>query len=217
MQLYIANKAYSSWSQRPWLVLTHFGIPFEEVQAPLYTDTFKSTIERVSPTGKVPALVDGAITVWESIAILEYLAEKYPDKPIWPTDRAARAHARAIAAEMHGGFQGLRGAYTCNFRRVYAWKERGGPQALADGRRIQTLWKTARAKFGAGGPFLFGGFSAADAMYAPVVSRFHTYSWPLEPECAAYVKAVRELPAYRQWQQAAEAEPWVIDTYEYAE
>jgi glutathione S-transferase len=217
MQLYIANKAYSSWSQRPWLVLTHFGIPFEEVQAPLYTDAFRSTVLPVSPTGKVPALVDGGITVWESIAIIEYLAEKYPDRGIWPADRAARAQARAIAAEMYGGFQALRSAYTCNFRRVYAWKERGGPQALADGKRIQDLWRGARAKFGAGGPFLFGSFSAADAMYAPVVSRFHTYSWPLEPDVAAYAKAVRELPAYRAWQAAANAEPWVIDTYEYVE
>lgn len=217
MQLYIANKAYSSWSQRPWLVMTHFGIPFEEVLAPLYTDTFKTTVTAVSPTGKVPALVDGNIHVWESIAIIEYLAEKYPDKAIWPRDPAARAHARAISAEMHAGFQALRGSYTCNFRRVYAWKERGGAAALADGERIQALWARARAMFGAGGPFLFGAFSAADAMFAPVVSRFHTYSWPLTPEAAAYCDAVRALPAYKAWIAAGEAEPWVIDAYEYAE
>ena len=148
MQLYIANKAYSSWSQRPWLVLTHFGIPFEEVQAPLYTDAFRSTVLPVSPTGKVPALVDGSITVWESIAIIEYLAERFPDRGIWPADAAARAHARSAAAEMHAGFQNLRRDYTANWRRTYAWKVRGDGSALDDAKRIFALWKEARQRFG---------------------------------------------------------------------
>jgi glutathione S-transferase len=198
-------------------VLTHFGIPFEELQVPLYSDTFRETVARLSPAGKVPVLVDGDCVVWESLAILEHLAERFPDRGIWPADPVARAHARAISAEMHAGFSALRANYTCNFRRVYAWKERGGAAAAADGARIQAMWRGARERFGAGGPFLFGAFSAADAMYAPVVARFHTYSWPLDPVAAAYAEAVRDLPAYRAWIAAAEAEPWVIEQYEYAE
>jgi len=217
MKLLIANKGYSSWSQRAWLVLRHFGIPFEETVQPLYVDGWKEAILKLSPTGKVPCLVDGDITVWESLAIIEYLAETFPDRGIWPADPAARAHARAASAEMHAGFQNLRRDYGSNWRRQYAWKVRGDGSALADGQRIVALWTEARQRFGEGGPFLYGAFSAADAMYAPVVGRFTTYAWPVDAETEAYMEAVRRLPAYAEWVEAGRAEPWTIAQYEYDE
>lgn len=217
MKLLIANKGYSSWSQRAWLVLRHFGIPFEETLQPLYADGWKENVLKQSPSGKVPCLIDGEITVWESLAIIEYIAEQFPDKAIWPTDKAARAHARAISAEMHAGFQNLRRDYGCNWRREYAWKVRGDGSALADGDRVMAIWKEARRRFGAGGPFLFGAFSAADAMYAPVVGRFTSYSWPVDAETESYMEAMRSLPAYAEWVEAGQAEPWTIAHYEYDE
>ena len=217
MKLLIANKGYSSWSQRAWLVLRHFGIPFEEVVQPLYVDGWKEAILKLSPTGKVPCLVDGDLTIWESLAIIEYLAETFPDRGIWPTDRAARAHARSAAAEMHAGFQSLRRDYTANWRRTYAWKVRGDGSALEDAKRIFALWKEARQRFGEGGPFLYGAFSAADAMYAPVVGRFTTYSWAVDAETETYMEAIRTLPAYAEWVEAGRAEPWTIAQYEHDE
>lgn len=217
MKLLIANKGYSSWSQRAWLVLKHFGIPFEEVVQPLYVDGWKEAILKLSPSGKVPCLVDGDLTVWESLAIIEYLAERFPDRGIWPADAAARAHARSATAEMHAGFQNLRRDYTANWRRTYAWKVRGDGSALDDAKRIFALWKEARQRFGQGGPFLYGAFSAADAMYAPVVGRFTTYSWPVDAEIEAYMEAVRMLPAYAEWVEAGRAEPWTIAQYEHDE
>lgn len=213
MKLMIANKGYSSWSQRAWLVLSHFGIPFEEILQPLYVDGWKEAILKVSPSGKVPCLIDGDITVWESLAIIEYIAELRPDLPIWPRERAARAFARAISAEMHAGFMALREAYNTNWRRTYPWKARS-EAALDDGARVMAIWNEARQRFGAGGPFLFGDFTAADAMYAPVVSRFHTYSWPVDAVSAAYMAAIRALPAYASWEAAGKAEPWTIARYE---
>ncbi|WP_370678000.1 glutathione S-transferase family protein [Pleomorphomonas sp. PLEO] len=217
MKLLIANKGYSSWSQRAFLVLRHFGIPFEETVQPMFVDGWKEAILKLSPTGKVPCLVDGDITVWESLAIIEYLAEKFPDLGIWPADRAARAHARSASAEMHAGFQNLRRDYGSNWRRRYAWKVRGDGSALEDAKRIFALWKEARQRFGQGGPFLYGAFSAADAMYAPVVGRFTTYSWLVDAETEAYMEAVRTLPAYAEWVEAGRAEPWTIAHYEYDE
>jgi glutathione S-transferase len=214
MKLLIANKGYSSWSQRAWLVLRHFGIPFEETVQPMYVEGWKEAILKWSPTGKVPCLVDGDITVWESLAIIEYLAETFPDRGIWPADKAARAHARAISSEMHAGFQNLRRDYTCNWRRSYAWKVRGDGSAQDDVKRIVALWKEARQRFAAGGPFLYGAFTAADAMYAPVVGRLTTYSWPVDAETEAYMEAVRRLPAYAEWVAAGRAEPWTIPQYE---
>jgi glutathione S-transferase len=217
MKLLIANKGYSSWSQRAWLVLRQFGLPFEEILEPLYQPDTRERVLAISPSGKVPCLVDGDITVWDSLAIIEYLAETFPDKAIWPTDRAARAFARAISAEMHSGFTSLRRDYTCNWRRHYAWKVRGDGSALEDGQRILAIWAEARRRFGAGGPFLFGAFSAADAMFAPVVARFHTYSWPVDAASAAYMAAVRALPACAEWEAAGRAEPWTIAQYELSE
>ena len=214
MQLVIGDHNYSSWSLRPWLALKQAGVAFEEVGVRLYAGNTRSEILKHSPSGKVPCLIDGDITVWESLAIIEYLAETFPDRAIWPADKAARAHARAISSEMHAGFQNLRRDYTCNWRRTYAWKARGDGSAQDDVKRIVALWKEARQRFGAGGPFLYGAFTAADAMYAPVVGRLTTYSWPVDAETDAYMEAVRRLPAYAEWVAAGRAEPWTIPQYE---
>jgi glutathione S-transferase len=209
MQLIIGNKRYSSWSLRPWLVLSHFGMQFEETLIQLDTPTFADEVRRYSPSGRVPCLVDGDITVWETLAIIEYLAESFPEHAIWPRDKAARAAARAISNEMHAGFSGLRSACPMNLRRSFAYKDRG-EGAKADVVRITVLWRDARQRFGAGGPFLFGPFSAADAMYAPVVLRLTGYSRPLEADIAEYVAAVHELPAMKAWKAAASTEPWIV-------
>jgi glutathione S-transferase len=212
--LVIANKRYSSWSLRPWLVMTHFGLPFREVGVLLDLPESKAEILRWSPSGRVPCLVDGDIRVWETLAIVEYLAERHPDLPIWPTDVAARAEARAISNEMHAGFQALRSACPMNLRKRFAWKPRGGEKAAADVARIVELWRAARARFGAGGPFLFGAFSAADAMYAPVATRLDTYAWPLDADIRAYVDAVLDLPAFRAWKAAADLETALVPSDE---
>ncbi len=213
MQLIIGNKRYSSWSLRPWLVLMHFGLPFEETLIQLDTPEFAEEVRRYSPSGRVPCLIDGEIAVWETLAIIEYLAESFPDHAIWPRDKAARALARAISSEMHAGFSGLRSACPMNLRRTFAYRDRG-EAAAKDVARITMLWRDARSRFGAGRPFLFGDFSAADAMYAPVVVRLTGYSWPLEPDIAEYIEAVHELPAMKAWKEAAAAEPWIVQADE---
>ena len=209
LRMVVANKRYSSWSLRPWLVATHFGIPFEEIPIDLAAPDFKAAILRHSPSGRVPCLIDGDIRVWETLAIIEYLAETYPDRPIWPTDRAARALARAVANEMHAGFQGLRSACPMNLRRRFARKDRGAA-AGADVARIEALWREARARFGADGPFLFGAFSAADAMYAPVAFRLDGYDWDIAADSRAYVDALLALPATRAWIAGAAAETSIV-------
>ena len=213
LKLVIANKAYSSWSLRPWILLAHFHIPFEEVVIPLDHPDTRDRILEHSPTGKCPALRDGAIEVWESLAILEYLAEKHPEKAIWPRAKAARAHARALASEMHAGFQALRQHCPTQFlrppRRIALT-----PAVEADVTRIEAAWANARARFGKAGPFLFGKFSAADAMFAPVVNRFHIYEVPVSAATRAYMDAVMALPAWRAWIKDAEAETWRIEKYE---
>ena len=209
MKLVIGNKRYSSWSLRPWLLMTHFGIPFDEIRVPLDTPEFKPTVTKYSPSGKVPCLVDGDVHVHETLAIVEYLAELFPEKPIWPRDRAARALARALSNEMHAGFQGLRAACPMNLRRHFPFKDRG-PAATMDVARIVAAWRDARARFGAGGPFLFGDFSAADAMFAPVATRLDTYSWPVAADTRAYMDAVMALPAFRAWKADADAETAIL-------
>ena len=175
LQLVIGNKNYSSWSFRPWLAMKVARIPFEETVIPLDTPDFKSRITALSGAGKVPVLIDGDTCVWESLAILEYLAEKFPEAGLWPQDAQARAHARAISAEMHAGFQPLRRQLPMNMRRPVK-PQRLEADAETDVQRIEAIWSHCRARFGqGGGPFLHGAFGAADAMYAPVVSRFHTY------------------------------------------
>lgn len=213
MKLVIANKNHSSWSLRPWLLLTEFDIPFEEVLIP-FGQTFddpewKRAISAFTPAGKVPALIDGEIQVWESLAILDHVADTHPDLAIWPRDPAARAMARSISAEMHAGFPALRGACPMNLAWVHPERERGA-RVAADVARIGAIWREAGARFGAGGPFLFGAFCAADAMFAPVTARFTGYSIPLDPVCAAYVEAVQATRGYQSWRLGALAEPWII-------
>jgi glutathione S-transferase len=213
LKLVIANKAYSSWSLRPWILMTHFNIPFEEVVIPLAHADTREKLSAYSPSGKAPALVDGDVAIWESLAIIEYLAEKYPRKPIWPQTRPARAHARALAAEMHAGFQPLRVHLPTNFRRAVRPRELT-PEAANDVARIEAAWAAARHRFGRGGPFLFGGFCAADAMFAPVVNRLHIYAVDVAPPTRAYMDAIIALPAWQQWEKGAFAEEWRIERFE---
>lgn len=214
MKLVIANKTYSSWSLRPWLLLTELGIPFEEVLIP-FGQTFddpewKRAISAFTPAGKVPALLDGEIQVWESLAIMDHIADLRPDLPVWPREPAARAMARSIAAEMHAGFSALRGACPMNIARQFHPRDRGAKVA-ADVARITAIWRDARTRFGESGPFLFGAFGAADAMFAPVGARFTGYGIALDPVSATYVEAVQATRGYQAWRMAALAEPWIID------
>jgi glutathione S-transferase len=209
MKLIIGNKNYSSWSFRPWLALKVAGISFEEEVISLDDPNFKSRVGRISGTGKVPALADGAVQVWESLAILEYLAEKFPRARLWPAESAARAEARAVAAEMHAGFVPLRRHLPMNMWRPVRRRELT-PQVQADITRIEAMWTNCRTRFGAGGEFLFGSFGAADAMYVPVVSRFHTYGVGLGGVARDYMHAVMALSAWSEWKVAALAEPWVL-------
>lgn len=213
MHLAIANKRYSSWSLRPWLVLKAFDIPFEETVIPLKRDDTSARIAEFSPSGKVPALTDGEVKVWESLAIIEYLAETFPDKAIWPRNRVARAHARAISSEMHGGFQALRQACPMNLGKRLA-RPHANPDLKSSVLRIEDIWRSTHARFGAGGPFLFGAFSAADAMYAPVVTRLDTYGITVAIETRVYMQAILEHPAFQEWRRSALAEPWDIAEYE---
>lgn len=207
MKLIIGNKNYSSWSFRPWIAMKVAGIAFEERLVPLDDPNFKQAILPVSQNGKVPAIDDGGVHVWESLAILEYLAEKFPRAGLWPADAAARAHARAVAAEIHGGFAALRNECPMNFWRPVKRRDLSA-EALADAARIDAMWAECLERYG--GPFLFGAFGAADAMYAPVVSRFHTYAVEVGARSRAYMDAVMALPAWREWRQAALKEPWVL-------
>jgi glutathione S-transferase len=213
LKLVLANKAYSSWSLRPWILLVHFKILFEEIVIPLDLPSTRAAILEHSPTAKVPALIDGPITIWESLAIIEYIAEKYPRKAIWPRAKAARAHARAISSEMHAGFQSLREQCPTNFRRpVKRIDFTAG--TLADVARIEAAWAEARKRFGKAGPFLFGRFSAADAMFAPVVNRLHVYDAPVNKATRDYMNAMMALPAWKAWIRDGEAEEWRIAKYE---
>lgn len=209
LTLAIGNKAYSSWSLRPWILLSEFGIPCAEDFIPLDTPEFATRVAAYGAGKTVPILKDGDIVVWETLAIIDYVAELFPDKAIWPRDRAARALARAIASEMHAGFGALRSACPMNIRKRFATQDRG-PGVVKDVARIEHLWGDARRRFGADGPFLFGAFSAADAMYAPVVTRLATYSIPVSPDTRAYMNAVLNTPSFRTWHKAAMAEPFVV-------
>jgi glutathione S-transferase len=209
LELVIGNKNYSSWSFRPWLAMKVARIAFAETVIPLDTPDFKSRIADLSVAGKVPVLIDGDTRVWESLAILEYLAEKFPEAGLWPRAAQARAHARAICSEMHAGFQPLRRQFPMNMRRPVKPHELAA-DAAADVRRIERLWGDCRARFGQKGPFLYGAFGAADAMYAPVVSRFHTYGVEVGGATRDYMRAITALPEWSEWREAARREPWVI-------
>ena len=213
--LHIGNKNYSSWSLRPWLALKQSGAPFRENLIRLNQPGSKAAIAAESPSGRVPVLCHGALRLWESLAICEYLAELFPGAGLWPADRAARAVARAAATEMHAGFATLRQLLPMDIRATRSVPHR---VALAGGdiARLTALWRDCLARFGraganGAGPYLFGGYCIADAMFAPAATRLHTYAVPLDPIAAAYVAAQREWPAMREWQDAAAREPWTID------
>ena len=213
LTLVIGNKNYSSWSLRPWLLLKQAGIPFREIYIPTHTPQTRKSILQHSPAGRVPVLLDDAIRVWESLAICEYLGEKFPDRKFWPADPAARALARSVATEMHAGFGALRNNMTMNCRQLFPGKGRT-PEVLADIERIRGLWNDCRKRYGSGGDFLFGRFSIADAMYAPVATRFKTYGVELDTVSAAYRDTILALPAMRQWYADAAGEREVIEEYE---
>src|SRR5262244_2620958 len=194
LKLIIGNKNYSSWSLRPWIAMKVAGIAFDEEVISLDAKDFKSRVTKISGTGKVPALADGEVQLWESLAILEYLAERYPDARLWPADPAPRAMARAIAAEMHAGFVPLRRHLPMNMWRPVMRRELTA-EVQANVRRIDALWTDCRTRYGTGGAFLFGAFGAADAMYAPVVARFHTYAVEVGAMVRGYMEAVMALPA----------------------
>ena len=213
LKLVIANKLYSSWSLRPWMVLRASGIAFEEIQIPLRQDDSRARVLEHSPSGKVPALIDGDQVIWESLAIIEYLAESHPDKAIWPQNRAARAHARAIASEMHSGFQALRAGCPMNLGARYKTPEMTDVMSGCVN-RIEEIWADARAQFGGKGRYLYGAFSAADAMYAPVASRLDTYQIPVSAGSRSYMDAILGHRAFQEWRTAALAEPWTIANYD---
>jgi glutathione S-transferase len=209
LTLILGNKNYSSWSLRPWIAMKVAGLDFDEKIIPLYEPGSREQILAYSPAGKVPVLIYGDHTVWDSLAILEYLAEKFPEAGLWPVDTRARSHARSIAAEMHSGFQALR--RHCSMNMWLPVKKRPQPdEVMADVRRIDEMWTDCRARFGKAGAFLFGAFGAADAMYAPVVARFYNYGIDVGEASGAYMAAMMALPAWAQWREAALLENWVM-------
>lgn len=212
LTLVIGNKNYSSWSLRPWLAMKHFGLEFEEIRIPLYAPESGQEIQSYSPSGKVPVLLHEDVIVWDSLAICEYLAEQFPAIR-WPKDVRARAIARSISAEMHAGFQDLRQNLPMNCRARFPNEVRT-PGVQNDIHRITAIWRDCRQTYGTNGPMLFGDFTLADAVYAPVVLRFRTYSVPLDDLCQEYVDAVLALPALQAWVKAAEQEPEVIAMFE---
>ena len=211
-KLYIGNKNYSSWSMRPWVLLNQAGIPFEEIMVRFDSfdagSQFKNAIGQVSPTGKVPALVDGDLAIWDTLAIAEYVAEKFPEKQLWPQDPKARAIARSVCAEMHSGFVALRTHCGVNIEAQLAdvgaliWRDQ--PAVRADVQRLVEMWTALLDKHG--GPMLFGKFSIADAYYAPVCSRITTYALPVPAHIKAYVDRVMALPGVQAWVKDALAE-----------
>jgi glutathione S-transferase len=206
MKLYIGNKNYSSWSMRPWVMLKNAGIAFEEIKLRFdsfeVNSEFRKAVEKISPVGKVPVLLDGDLTVWDTLAIAEYAAESFPEKQLWPAGIAQRARARSICAEMHSGFTHLRGACTMNIEaslpEVGALVLRDKPAVAADVKRIETIWSELLSAHG--GPYLFGArFTIADAYFAPVCMRFKTYALSAKPQINAYVEAIRNAPGVKEW------------------
>ena len=217
LKLYIGNKNYSSWSMRPWVLMTQAGIAFEEVMVRFdgfsSESQFKHTLANLSPTGKVPLLQDGALAVWDTLAIAETLAEKFPEKHLWPRDSAARAHARSICAEMHSGLMGLRSHCPMNIEAhlpeqgALIWRDK--PAVRADVARLVTMWTELLQAHG--GPLLFGEFSIADAYFAPVCMRLKTYALPVPDAISAYVERVSALPGVKAWMEGAHAEHDFLD------
>jgi glutathione S-transferase len=215
LTIYLGNKNYASWSLRAWLALKATGEAFAEEVIPILQPGSKETLLKYSPSGKVPALHHGDIVVWDSLAICGYLAELFPAAGLWPADPAVKAVARSISAEMHSSFQALRAQFPMNIRSSFPGREIS-PEAQADINRVMAIWRQCRNRYGDGnGDFLFGRFTVADAMYAPVVTRFRTYGFDLEREAEAYCDAIMALPAMQEWAAAAGNEPMVIDQYEF--
>ena len=208
LRLVIGSKNFSSWSLRAWLALEHTASPFEEVLISFGDPDWRAQVRRFSPSGKVPYLIDGALGIGDSLAIVEYLHEKFPSAQLWPSDPTARARARSAAAEMHSGFGALRSNMPMDLQ-ASAPDAGHTPEALADAARIQEIWRACRAGFGADGPYLFGTFGAADCFYAPVVFRFLSYAVPLGTNAERYCDAVLAHPAVRKWRDAALREPHV--------
>ncbi len=212
MQLIIGNKNYSSWSLRPWLLLNHFTIPYQEIRIPLDTDTFHTTLAQYSAAGKVPVLIDQGVEIWDSLAICEYLSEQYLQGKGWPEDSTARAQARSASAEMHSSFMALRSSMPMNCRssRIVDFT----PSMREEIQRIDQLWSELRQTYGRGGDFLFGAFSIADCMYAPMVARFNTYQPEVGETSKQYVQAVLDLPAMQDWYAQAASESEVLQQEE---
>ena len=204
--LFVGDKNVSSWSLRPWLAMKTTGIAFREIVMPLDRPTTAKALSQVSPSGLVPSLSGDGLVIWDSLAILEYLAETFPEKRLWPADKKARARARSIAAEMHSGFAELRHFWPMNFSRI-GLRHLCPPPVRREVDCAARIWVETRAEFGKGGPYLFGDFSIADAMFAPVVSRFMSYG-PVElpPTAAAYRDMIFALPAMKEWGEAAARE-----------
>lgn len=216
MKLFIGNKTYSSWSLRGWLAAKQSGLPFEEAVVPLYDEEWdrrREGDEFAPSSGKVPILWDDETVVWDSLAIVEYLNEKSGGDKFWPQDSAARAMARSMAAEMHSSFAALRRECGMNIRAIYPPSPKSDA-VMADVARIMELWAQARARYGRAGEFLFGEFGAADIMYAPVVTRFVTYSIPVARFAVPYMQAVISHPFMQDWIGGAQAEDWVIEKFE---
>lgn len=212
LTIVIGNKNYSSWSLRGWLALKLTGAEFEEIRIPLDLPDTHAEILNYSPSGRVPALRHGDMWIWESLAIAEYLAEIFPEAGLWPSDRVARARARAVSAEMHAGFVALRTHMPMDCRS--SWPDRGRePGVKADYDRVTTIWRDCRDQFGSGGDFLFGAFTIADAFFAPVVSRFRTYAVELDPISSAYADAIWTFPAMQEWLTEAGNESEVIEDH----
>ncbi|HBB35534.1 MAG TPA: glutathione S-transferase [Cyanobacteria bacterium UBA8803] len=213
LTLIIGNKNYSSWSLRPWLAMKQFGVEFDEVRLPLYTPESRAKLKEYSPSGKVPVLLHDTLTVWDSLAICEYLAEQLPTLHWWPQDRTARAIARSISAEMHSGFQSLRQNMPMNCRARLPGKGMT-LEVQQDIDRITEIWRKCRQNFGASGTMLFGEFAIADAIFAPVVMRFITYDVSLDSVSRDYAEAILALPAMQEWLKAAENEVEIIPNFE---
>jgi len=214
LTLVIGNKNYSSWSMRPWMALKGAGIAFDEIVIPLYTGPAdKQRILDVTPSGKVPALIDGDLTVWDSLAIIEYAAERFPEARLWPQERAQRAHARSVSAEMHSGFMPLRNECGMNIHRPVGSKPLSD-DAKANIARIQEIWNDCRARYAGQGPYLFGAFTAADAMFAPVVHRLRIYDIQVSQPTREYMTTMQNNAAFCEWTEAALAETLVIERFE---
>jgi glutathione S-transferase len=217
LKIIIGNKTYSTWSLRGWLAVRQSGLPYEEITVPMFEKDWAARVEEadIAPSGgKLPVLWDGGIAIWDSLAIIEWLADKTDKALYWPRDDAARAMARSMVAEMHSSYPNLRREYGMNLRKHFPMrdmKEEVRPEIA----RILDLWEKARARHGDGGPYLFGAFGAADILFAPVVTRFNSYSIPVPRFAADYIEAMLDHPWMREWMEAAQKESWIIEKYEH--